>query len=398
MNKNFDQQIAESNIIIVIHESVSGGPGHILAEFLNEKHVGSLFFIAHPLLYMRGAERKSSRYEYYEDGKIERKEKASHWIFPEPILYIKDFLYTFFWVMQTRKKYELFVGLDPLNALSGIVLRILGRVERVVYYSIDYFPTRFENQIMNWFYHQVDKFAVRFADETWNVGKRMKKARAAFNNMKEVIYEKKQYHVPIGIWFAKINRRPIDTFRRNKLVFAGHFVSFMGVDLVIRALPKIKKTIPDVRLEIIGRGEEEAKWKKLADVLHVKQHILYKDWIQERGKFYSTLASAAVGLASFNLHILDDKVKNADPGKIKDYTSSGLPVITTKALFTWRDIERAQCGIVINYNADELADAVLRLLKDKSLLLQYRKNAVEYAKQFDWEELFSTNLSRVLSR
>lgn len=98
------------------------------------------------------------------------------------------------------------------------------------------------------------------------------------------------------------------------------------------------------------------------------------------------------------MHILDDKVKNADPGKIKDYTSAGLPVITTKAIYTWRDIEKFKCGIVINYNEDELAKAVILLLQNVNLLLQYRKNAVKYAKQFDWEKLFTENLIRVMSR
>ena len=89
-------------------------------------------------------------------------------------------------------------------------------------------------------------------------------------------------------------------------------------------------------------------------------------------------------------------MKNADPGKIKDYTSVGLPVITTKAIFTWEDIEKAECGIVINYSQNNFTNAVLKLLTNRSLLLKYRENALEYARQFDWEKIFTENLKRVL--
>ena len=122
------------------------------------------------------------------------------------------------------------------------------------------------------------------------------------------------------------------------------------------------------------------------------------DWIQDREKFHFYLSNAAIGLAPFNLNILDDKVKNADPGKIKDYTSVGLPVITTKAIYTWQEVEKAKAGVIIDYSEDEFVKAVIKLLKDRNLLLQYRKNALEYSKQFDWERIFITNLTRVLNK
>ena len=135
----------------------------------------------------------------------------------------------------------------------------------------------------------------------------------------------------------------------------------------------------------------------LAKKYEVEKYINFEDWMEDRGSFHLRLSQAAIGLAPFNYHILDDKVKNADPGKIKDYTSSGLPVITTKAIYTWRDIKKFKCGFVIDYNEKEFTKVVIKLLTNKSQLLQYRKNALEYAKQFDWDKIFTENLSRVLN-
>ncbi len=397
-DKKFDQQIKDSNILIVIHEYVIGGVGHVLRDFLLEKSPKNLLFIAHPLLYIQESYKKSSYMQWYVDGKLKKKQTAIHWILPEQLLYIKDFIYSLLWTLKTGVKFDLVVALDPLNAISGLALKIFRRVEKVAHYCIDYFPTRFENPLMNKIYHQIDKLAVRFSDETWNLGARMVKARAEGNNMKGKEYKRRQFHMPIGVWMAKIKRKPIDKFQANKLIYAGGFLNYMGIDMVIKALPQILKKIPNCILEIIGRGEEEGTWRKLAEKLKIEKHIEFHDWLENREAFHLRLSSAAIGLAPFNYHILDDKVKNADPGKIKDYTSSGLPVITTKAVYTWRDIEKFKCGIIINYNEGEFARAIIKLLTNRQLLLQYRKNALKYASQFDWDKLFKENLGRILSK
>ena len=394
----FDLKIKDSNIVIVVHEHVTGGMAHILRDFLLERYPKNLLFIAHPLLYIEESYKKSSYFQWYVNGKLKKKHTAYHWKLPEQLLYIKDFIYTIFWTIRTGTIFDLVVAIDPLNAIAALTLRFFGGTKKVAHYCIDYFPTRFQNPLMNRIYHTIDKIVVRFSDETWNLGKRMVKARAETNNMKSNEYKKRQFHMPIGVWFTRIKRKPINQFDSKKLIYAGGFIDYMGIDMVIRALPQILKKVPNCTLDLIGRGDEEVKWKSLANQIGVSKHIKFNDWMENREAFHLRLSGAAVGLAPFNYHILDDKVKNADPGKIKDYTSSGLPVITTKAIYTWRDIEKFKCGAIINYNEKDLAKVIIKLLTNKKLLLQYRKNALKYASQFDWEKLFTENLTRIINR
>ncbi len=396
--ENFDLKIKESNILIVVHEHVTGAIAHILRDFLLERSPKNLLLIAHPLLYIKESYKKSSYFEWYVNGKLKKKHIGFHWRLPEQLLYIKDFVYTIIWTLNTGEKFNIVVALDPLNAIAGLMLKILGKVEKVVHYCIDYFPIRFQNPLMNRIYHQIDKIVVRYSDETWNLGKRMLRARAETNNMKNREYTKRQFHMPIGVWFTRMKRNPINKFSSKKLIYAGGFIDYMGIDMVIRSLPAILKRVPNCTLDLIGRGDEEEKWRNLAKQLGVEKQIKFGDWMVDREAFHLRLSNSAIGLAPFNYHILDEKVKNADPGKIKDYTASGLPVITTKAIYTWRDIEKSKCGVIIKYSEDEFAKAIIKLLTNKKLLLQYRKNALLYASQFDWEKLFTKNLSRVLNR
>lgn len=396
--KEFDFRISDSNILIIFHEHVTGGMAHVLRDFLLEKKPKNLLFIAHPLLYIKESYNKSSYYELYVNGKLKKKSAAHHWKLPEQVLYFKDFIYTVIWTLKTDVRFDLTISIDPLNAVAALALKLLRKTQRVAHWCIDYFPTRFENPLMNHIYHLLDKVAVRYSDETWNVGARMQKARAEFNGMMGVEYKKRQFHMPIGVWFKKIKRQPVSRFSKSKLIYAGGFIDYMGIDLVIKALPKIAKKVPNISLDLIGRGEEEQEWKKLAKDLQVEKYIHFDDWIQDRHKFHLRLSNAAIGLAPFNYNILDDKVKNADPGKIKDYTSVGLPVITTKAVYTHRQITDSKCGVIINYTVNDLAKAIIKLLTDQQLLLDYRKNAIKYAKQFDWDKLFTENLSRILNK
>jgi len=86
----------------------------------------------------------------------------------------------------------------------------------------------------------------------------------------------------------------------------------------------------------------------------------------------------------------------ADPTKLKDYLSTGLPILLTDVPHNARDIENNKCGLIIDYTADRIAEAVIDLMKNEERLKQYRENATNYAKQFDWNIIFKENLERVL--
>jgi glycosyltransferase involved in cell wall biosynthesis len=170
----------------------------------------------------------------------------------------------------------------------------------------------------------------------------------------------------------------------------------MGVDLVICALLKIIKKIPGISLDIIGMGAGENDLKNLTRRLKLTKQVRFYSWMSDRKSFEDKLSTAAIGLALFNTKILDDKIKNADPGKIKDYMLCGLPVITTNALATYKDVEKAEAGIVIDYNENEFINAVCTILSNKKTLETYRKNAHKFVRQFDWGVLLDKQFKRLL--
>lgn len=348
------------------------------------------------MLDMKEGYKLSSAYHLFENNQLVAMKEAYHWQFYWPLLYTKDVLYTFFWCLKFRKKIDVYFAAGNLNPIAGIILRKFGFVKKVVYQSIDYYPQRFSNKFFNWLYFQLDKFCVKNCDETWNVSSMIAEAREKKMGMDRKIYNK-QHTVPVGVWFYKTKRIPFEKINRKKIVYRGTFFAHMGVDLPISAMPLILKKIPDVTFEIMGSGEEEENLRKLTKNLGVYKNVIFHGMVTDRKKLEKILSTAAVGIATFNTKILDAKITNADPGKIKEYMVMGMPVITTNAVYYYKKIQKNECGIIIDYNTKEMANAVIKLLEDEELLRKYRNNTLKFIEQFDCNKLFHENVARVLN-
>jgi glycosyltransferase involved in cell wall biosynthesis len=381
-------------IIIAMHNSVLGhGPAPNLKKYLLKQKIGRLVYIAHPLLFIKENYALSSTYTKYVDGRVVDQKTAHHWKLPEMLLYIKDFLYTCIWIIGSHEKVDIYFGFDNLNALSGLCLKLLGRVNKVIYYGIDYFPTRFSNPLLNEVYHCIDKICVKYCDETWNASPQMAKARKK-RGMTGAAY-KRQYTVPMGIWYNEVKRKPVASPNRFKLFFIGTLVDYMGLDLVIPGMSELVKKFPKIRLDIVGIGEEKEKLERLAHNLHLTRYIHFYGLLTKGRKREQLFQNASIGLAPFNTEILDAKVKNADPVKLKEYTAYGIPIIVTDAISNVEQIRRSGCGVIIPYNEQAFIRAVEYLFSDKKRYERYYYDALMYAKSFDWEYIFSKNLKRL---
>jgi len=386
-------EIKQAKIAIATHY-LTYGPSQALREYLWQEKNNVLLFLAHPLAGSNKEDR--SYFELIENGLIKIKKTAGRrsqsffWnCLAELFLSIK-------WLMANRQKYDLFVGVDNWNCLAGLFLKRLGLTKKVVYYVIDYFPKRFDNRLLNLFYYQLDKFCVKYADETWNLSPNMAEAREKFHGMSKERYNRQKV-VPIGVWFDTIVRQDFSQVKKHQAVFVGHLLEMMGVQLAIRAIPLIIKKIPDFHFLVIGGGEYEAALKNLAKEIGVESQITFTGWIKDRQERDRLMADSAVGLATFNTDILDEKVKNADPAKIKDYLVLGLPVILTNAPSNAYDLQDNGCGLVVGYQAASLVDALVEMLLNEQKLAQYRVNALRYIKQYNWPVIFDFNLKRVLN-
>ncbi len=370
---------------IILASHVSGGDSPPLSDLENYlmRRVNSLFLIAHAF----AASRETGSFvRIYRKGLLESELRPPTVRGPQGIMYLRDLCFTILFGLSQRKRFSLYIALDSLCALTGLVLREAGLVARVVFYPIDYVPERFKNALLNGMYLWMDKVCNRHCDSAWHPSPAMieERQRRGVLKGKGAI----QIVVPVGANLART--MPLRSFAvsRNRLIYSGGFDNRYGVKLILEAVSRVSKIIPQIQLVITGRGPEEQILRALVHGLRIEKNVIFLGFIENHVELEKVVATCAIGLATYVSHP-DSRKMLTDVAKPKLYMACGLPVIITRGPTIADVIERTGAGIVINYDVSELTSALTSLVTNPQLYDSCRRNAIELAKQYDWENIFS---------
>lgn len=383
---NVIDRLKSKRVAIVTHVYATG-PAQELEDFLKDK-VLYLLFIGHPFSFAKDIR---SFYKVYSGGRLFKEVMSKEYRFPDILLYFKDFFLSLVWIIKDPASFDLYIGLDPLNALAGIILKKINKVKKVVYYTIDYTPKRFENPVLNAIYHKIDNYCVLKSDRVWNLSDKMTEAR----KRKGIYKTAHQKVVPIGVNQSRINITDIGQINRHNLVYMGHVKKRQGLELAIESLPDIIGRVSDARLVIIGSGELEEYIKYMVQDLNLDKYVEFKGYINDHREVEELLSKNAIGLALYEPHP-DSVTWYADSSKPKQYMACGLPIIITRVAQISDDVIKNQLGLVIEYNKSDFVKAATRLLEEDELYKNYRNNAIRYASNFQWDKIFSTALAEIV--
>lgn len=384
----------DADVVIISHYyavAESSGPPQDLRDFLLPK-VRRLVYIEHPFPYNASYGEDTRSYAtIYENGAMKKKLNTFRWRGPDISYYIKDILVTLWFMLRTGLRFDLCVALDNLNTLSVLPLRKLRLVRKLVYYTIDFTPQRFKGRLLNSVYHKIDKICCYHADAIWNLAPRiMEGRRDAGVDLKRCAPD---LILPMGAHLSKIKRLPLQEIDRYKIVFVGHLVKGHGVQLVLEALPEVRKQVPEARFVVIGKGEYAKELQRTAGQRGVEDIVDFKGFVQDHRDLEAILCASAVGVAPY---MPEDATISfyTDPGKPKLYLGCGLPVVITDVPAIAREIGKAGAGVVIRYDQSDMVGALIRLLKDDAFYETSRDNALELSKEFDTENILTGVVDR----
>lgn len=330
----------------------------------------------------------------YENG--QRKEETRISIIQGPFLmqYLHHLLIIYYLLFKRGLNYDLCIALENLSFISVFPLRLLGFLKRLVYYSVDFIPQRFQNPFLNYLYHLMDKFACRYSDTNWVM-------------VKEQIQERTRYQitpansapftlVPIGYDIQNINVLDVGKIDIYNIVYMGAIRKSMGPQLAIQSLPTLIKKIPQIRLTIIGSGKYLNNLYKLVTELKIKRYVNFTGYVNSFQKLTQMLAKKSLGLAPY-VPAAESFSYYSDPSKIKLYMCCGLPVITTSVATMSNLISKTKSGIVIDYSEQALCNNIIYLLSDEDRYKLYRDAAIRVSKKFDINHILETALRKIPS-
>lgn len=382
-------EFKDKNVIISTHVYATG-PSQDLKEFLINHKVGKLLYIWHPLFYDKKL--KSSGYEYFENWNLLKESYKKIKKLPSLLAYLKDYLLNIYYVFKYKANWDIYVGSDNLNASSWIFLKKLWLVKKVIYYVIDYNPNRFKNKLLNKIFHKIDQYCVKYADETWNLSPRMTEGRKQYFNFEWW----NQKVVPIWIWYDRIKRVNFQNIEKNTLVFMWHIIEKQWVQYVIDAIPLIIEKIPNFKFLVIWGWEYLQILKQKVIDLKIEHYVQFTGYVKDHKDIEDMLVKCAGAVALYEKYDSDWNISftyYADPGKLKSYLASWLPILLTDVSYNAKDIEHSGCWWIIDYSKESISKSVVELLSEENKLEMYRENCINYAKKYDWNNIFITNLN-----
>lgn len=343
--------------------------------------------------------------EIYSKGKLRKKTGTSffvNWIYPFLVLRnsvgtripfkIRDLFSSIDYYLTTKEKFDLFIGLESINAISGIILKKLGAVKKVIYYVSDYSPQRYKAGWFNKIYLELDRFAVAHSDYIWDVSLAMLPARIKAGLDPQRIAP--VIHVPNALYPEQINYLSIEKTEKFSLVFAGTLGPENGPDIAIEAMKFVIKKYPNSKLHIYGGGESDLKrLTKLTEKLNLQKSIVFHGFMSDQIALSNEIRKYRIGLAPYKA-IPGSPRWWADATKIRLYLAAALPAITTQVPPLKKELIEANAGIITKDNARETAGAIIKLFSNLKLYKTMRLNAIKKAKNNIWENTYGSALNK----
>ena len=369
-------------IVNVLHFYATG-PGQEFHDWLVENNAARAMLIEHPFSF---SNRDFIRVEDVKAGEEKTINKFPKKKLPTYFSYLIDFFTTL--AILKNEKFDVYVGSGCFDTLAGIVARRQGKTKKVVLYTIDYAPNT-GGKIYSFVYKLIDRFCCYHVDAIWNLSDRMHEAR-----LRDGMNAKKcapVFRVPHGTHAKKMRALIPENTDKFAVAFMGHILKKSGVQLFMKAMKPLLKEIPEIHLEVFGGGEYLENLKNLARELDIEKNVTFHGFIESHEELEKRLAQCGVGLALYSPEEAGFSYC-ADPGKVKVYLACGLPVIIVGVPQVADEIDARAAGVKINYDEREMTAALKKILNNYS---EYKKNALEMADEYDWENVFRKALKKM---
>ncbi len=201
-------------------------------------------------------------------------------------------------------------------------------------------------------------------------------AQATLNNL----YGTEAVVIPNGIDCSRFNIAGAVRLRAEsaplRIGFLGRFdETRKGLPLLIEALPKILKAIPELELVVAGPGDPEKVVAKLDP--QVGKHIRFLGRLSE--------AEKVDFLSSLDLYVAPNTGGESFGIILAEAMAAGTPVLASDIQAFVDLLKIGDSGVnFISEDANDLAKKVIELLRNSARLQELSENGLVSAIRFDW--------------
>ncbi|MFD2528960.1 glycosyltransferase family 4 protein [Polaribacter marinaquae] len=177
----------------------------------------------------------------------------------------------------------------------------------------------------------------------------------------------------------------LEKYKNNFVIlYLGDTHLRRGLQTAITAVNQLKKSIPEIKLVIVGRNTTDAILKKQVKDLNLEKLVDFEGW-QDVSLFQSYILASAVCISPLHRNLQHDV---AYANKIFQYMSFAKPLLVSNAIAQKKLVEKANAGLVHEQKDSQDFTAKIQILyKDASLRNNLGKNGKNFIiNEFCWEE------------
>jgi len=171
------------------------------------------------------------------------------------------------------------------------------------------------------------------------------------------------------------------------ILFIGLFSKIKGVDVLIKAIAKLRSKLPDMKLHLVGTGtpSDISDFQALAKRKGIEKFLVFHDWapISMVPRYYKSADICVFPSRheGFGISVLEAM-------------ASGVPLIASNIESFRKILSNGKNGILFKSgNADALSKGILALYQDLSLRKKISQAALETVGKYSWENIAERYLS-----
>ena len=162
------------------------------------------------------------------------------------------------------------------------------------------------------------------------------------------------------------------------LIHLGRLRRYKSVDVVIRAMVRIREVLPAAVLHVVGDGPDEARLREMVERSGLRDAVLFRGYLS-REEIVEQL---------YRTHLfLNPSPKEGWGLTVIEANECGVPVVASRRPGLVDSVREGETGLLARYgDPADFAQKALELLTDPPLWRTMSENAVRWARGFSWDE------------
>ena len=161
----------------------------------------------------------------------------------------------------------------------------------------------------------------------------------------------------------------------QKVIAVGNFGKRKGFDYLLRAIHELQSSGREVKVELVGSGEQETALKQLVNELDIGENVKFRGWLD------SNEVKRAMKQATILVHP-STELGDGVPNVIKEAMALGIPVVGSRVAGIPELLGNGSHGLLVPpKDIKGLALGIEKLLKDEKLRGNYSMAARKFVEE-----------------